>query len=60
MLVDVGAFLKAMKRQKSKVLEVATSFQIVLAVIAEESGHPKVPSGGKIMSLYTHFERLSE
>lgn len=32
MLVDVGAFLKAMKRQKSKVLEMATSFQIVLAV----------------------------
>lgn len=32
MSVDVGAFLKAMKRPKSKVLEMATSFQIVLAV----------------------------
>lgn len=56
MLVDVGAFLKVMKKQKSKVLEMTYCWLL----LAEESGHPKIFSDGKIMSLYTQFERFSE
>lgn len=56
MLVDVGAFLKVMKKQKSKVLEMTYCWLL----LAEESGHPKIFSDGKIMSLYTQFKRFSE
>lgn len=60
MLVDVGAFLKVMKKQKSKVLEMALVFSYCWLLLAEEPGHPKISSDGKITPLYTHFERLSE